>query len=123
MIIDGINFGWKQLKSFGLNDARNNGAFTECYPLWYRETHIINTPRLFNMAYAIIKPFLSETFQNSIMFHGSDYKSLHSHISPEILPKELGGKRGNFENSSISKEMLKSEKYFTQLRQWKILTT
>ncbi|XP_059484485.1 alpha-tocopherol transfer protein-like isoform X2 [Neocloeon triangulifer] len=48
--------------------------------------HIVNQPYIFNMVFALFKPFLREKLKNRIFFHGKDRASLHKHINKEALP-------------------------------------
>ncbi|KAK6623156.1 hypothetical protein RUM43_009008 [Polyplax serrata] len=63
----------------------------DCIPLRLKGIHIVNQPYVFNMLYAIFKPFLGSKLQKRIVFHGSHFDTLHSHISPSVLPKQYGG--------------------------------
>lgn len=60
-------------------------------PLRIKAIHIINQPKVFNMVFALFKPFLREKLRNRLVFHGTDRDSLHSHVSPKCLPKEYDG--------------------------------
>lgn len=63
----------------------------ESMPLRLKGLHVINQPKIFNMVFAMFKPFLKEKLRNRIYFHGSDQSSFHKHISPECLPTHYGG--------------------------------
>lgn len=63
----------------------------DCMPLRIKAIHIVNQPKIFNVVFALFKPFLREKLRNRIIFHGTDRKSLHSHISPQNLPPVYGG--------------------------------
>ncbi|XP_029155352.1 alpha-tocopherol transfer protein-like isoform X2 [Nylanderia fulva] len=63
----------------------------EAMPLRIKNLHIVNQPYVFNMVFALFKPFLKEKFKSRIIFHGSDRKSLHGYISPKCLPANYGG--------------------------------
>lgn len=60
-------------------------------PLRVKNIHIINQPYIFNMVFALFKPFLREKLRNRIIFHGNDRESLHSYMSPKSLPDVYGG--------------------------------
>ncbi|BES88671.1 CRAL_TRIO_N [Nesidiocoris tenuis] len=60
-------------------------------PLRVKAIHIINQPYIFNMVFALFKPFLREKLRSRIHFHGTDRKSLHKFMDPSCLPKEYGG--------------------------------
>lgn len=51
----------------------------------------MNQPYIFNVVFALFKPFLREKLRGRIYFHGEDRKSLHEHVSPKCLPSNYGG--------------------------------
>ncbi|XP_075149530.1 alpha-tocopherol transfer protein-like [Haematobia irritans] len=53
--------------------------------------HVVNQPKIFNILYAMIKPFVKPKYSNRVFFHGSDMSSLHRYISPDCLPECYGG--------------------------------
>jgi len=60
-------------------------------PLRIKNIHIVNQPKIFNVVFALFKPFLREKLRGRIIFHGTDRESLHKHISPKCLPANYGG--------------------------------
>lgn len=60
-------------------------------PLRVKAIHIVNQPKIFNVVFALFKPFLREKLRSRIFFHGTDRESLHKHISPKCLPPTYGG--------------------------------
>ncbi|GFG34743.1 hypothetical protein Cfor_04623, partial [Coptotermes formosanus] len=69
----------------------------ECVPLRFKGHHIVNQPYIFNMLFALFKPFLSQKFRNRIYFHGRNYNSLLRLIDEKYLPKKYGGKIDSLE--------------------------
>ncbi|XP_078046882.1 alpha-tocopherol transfer protein-like isoform X2 [Augochlora pura] len=63
----------------------------EAVPLRVKNIHIVNQPYVFNMVFALFKPFLKEKLKSRIIFHGTDRKSLHQYLSPKCLPDCYGG--------------------------------
>ena len=63
----------------------------------------------------MIKPFLSEQVRNSIHFHDS-LETLHQHVPKEILPTELGGPSGSYDNSACAQATLDLEKHLLKVR-------
>lgn len=60
-------------------------------PLRIKAIHIVNQPKIFNVVFALFKPFLREKLRSRIYFHGTDRDSLHKHMSPKVLPACYGG--------------------------------
>lgn len=60
-------------------------------PLRIKGIHIVNQPYIFNMVFAVFKPFLREKLRSRIIFHGTDRDSLHQHLSAKCLPECYGG--------------------------------
>ncbi|KAL5279502.1 hypothetical protein ACFFRR_003862 [Megaselia abdita] len=60
-------------------------------PLRVKAIHIVNQPKIFNLVFALFKPFFREKLRSRIYFHGNDRESLHKHISAKCLPACYGG--------------------------------
>ena len=88
-----------KMRAIGYEDGRNLAAFFNIsFPLWMRQSHIVNTPRceskrenniasvpnyvvrLFSMLMTMVKPFLSENVANNVTFHSGDLTSLRKHF-------------------------------------------
>lgn len=63
----------------------------DAVPLRVKAIHIVNQPKIFNVVFALFKPFLREKLKNRIHFHATDRESLHKHMSPSCLPPCYGG--------------------------------
>ncbi|XP_067007615.1 alpha-tocopherol transfer protein-like [Anabrus simplex] len=63
----------------------------EAIPIRLKGFHIVNQPYIFNMVFALFKPFLKDKLRSRIVFHGTDRDSLHNYISPKCLPECYGG--------------------------------
>lgn len=63
----------------------------ECVPIRVKAVHIINQPYIFNMLFAIFKPFMREKLRSRIHFHGTNMSSLMEHIYPKALRLRHGG--------------------------------
>ncbi|KAG5314026.1 TTPAL protein, partial [Acromyrmex insinuator] len=62
-----------------------------CMPTRLKGIHIVNQSFIFNMAFAIFKPFLEEKIRNRIHFHGTNWDSLKDFIDKRALLKKHGG--------------------------------
>ncbi|XP_017882024.1 alpha-tocopherol transfer protein-like isoform X2 [Ceratina calcarata] len=63
------------------------------FPMKTHAIHILHQSWVFDVMFAVFKPFLDVRMQKRIFFHGSNMESLHKHISPSRLPKRYGGTR------------------------------
>ena len=117
LVADADGFGFKHLRNFSLSDAKTMSAFLQSsFPLWFRSMHVVNAPKLFMVAFGMVKPFMPEYVQNNIHFHAS-YEELHSIVSKDVLPEELGGNDGKFDNSKCVEHSKTLEEYFKKLEQ------
>ncbi|XP_074097677.1 clavesin-2-like [Cotesia typhae] len=63
----------------------------KCLPVRLKGVHIVNQPFIFNMVFAVFKPFLMEKLRKRIHFHGTDKASLTKIIDRKALPTRYGG--------------------------------
>ena len=63
-----------------------------------------------------MKPFLNERIKNSIYFHNS-LESLHEEVPKEILPQELGGETGPFDNYDSAQAVFDIEAHFYRINE------
>ncbi|XP_063769455.1 SEC14-like protein 2 isoform X2 [Pseudophryne corroboree] len=66
--------------------------FEDNYPEALKRLFVIKAPKLFPVAYNLVKHFLSEDTRRKIIVVGDNWKEvLQKYISPEELPKYYGG--------------------------------
>lgn len=63
----------------------------DAIPMRVKNLHIVNQPKIFQVVFALFKPFLREKLRGRIIFHGTDRASLHKYVAPEALPPCYGG--------------------------------
>jgi len=120
-ITDATGFGLKHLRAIGLEDGKNLAAFFNIsFPVWMRMSHVINTPRLFNMLMNMVRPFTSENVRNNITIHTNDLSTLRDYFSGDILPSDLGGNgtMGPMDNSHNVEQLREMKKYFEEILQY-----
>ncbi|SPP85483.1 alpha-tocopherol transfer protein-like isoform X2 [Drosophila guanche] len=92
----------------------------DAVPLRIKAIHIVNQPKIFNVVFALFKPFLREKLRGRIIFHGTDRDSLHKYMSPKCLPPAYGGilelKRVN--GDEWYKLLLKCDKEFDAINSY-----
>ncbi|XP_054157866.1 alpha-tocopherol transfer protein-like [Oppia nitens] len=117
-VIDMTDFGWSQLRRFGPSQAKKMvHIIDECLPIRFKAIHIVHESTLADIAFTILKPFLSEELRQKITFHGSDLTQLHQILAPDILPKEFGGQSGAINCEQWFDEIMSSESYLMTNRQ------
>ena len=62
----------------------------------------------------MIKPFLNEEIKRSILFH-RNLDSFHNYVDKEILPEELGGTNGGFDNQDAALAVYNMSEYFNRV--------
>jgi len=116
-LVDMEGFGWEHMMQLSVDYIKNVVSLVQnSFPIRFREIHIINESYLFDMTYALVKPFLSEKIRTRIRFHGSDLESLHRVIPPAILPRDYGGDQPPFSNSGLREALENMEDFFQELR-------
>ncbi|NXG59700.1 S14L2 protein, partial [Hemiprocne comata] len=66
--------------------------FEENYPESLKRLFIVKAPKIFPVAYNLIKHFLSEDTRKKVVVLGSNWKEvLQQYIDPEQIPVEYGG--------------------------------
>ncbi|XP_059484492.1 alpha-tocopherol transfer protein-like [Neocloeon triangulifer] len=88
------------------------------FPMRFKAFHIINQPRLFDLVFAIFKPFLSSKLKSRIHFHGNDMKSLQNHVSPACLTKEYKGQLTHFDQEGLIDLLHDNEHIYKGIRQY-----
>jgi len=92
VLMDFEGLSLKQVKAMGTATTKRLLTFIqEAMPIRLKEIHFVNQPFIFNMVWALIKPFVKEKLKSRMFFHGSDMKKLHNYIPAMNLPKNYGG--------------------------------
>lgn len=92
------------------------GMVQNSFPVRFKEIHIINESAIFQVAFSLVKPFLTEKMKQRLQFHGCSYDSLHSCVPASILPEELGGGAGHFSNQELLTSLQGMEGFFLQMQ-------
>eukprot|EP00090_Calanus_glacialis_P046822 TRINITY_DN9385_c0_g1_i2.p1 TRINITY_DN9385_c0_g1~~TRINITY_DN9385_c0_g1_i2.p1 ORF type:complete len:298 (+),score=58.99 TRINITY_DN9385_c0_g1_i2:254-1147(+) len=89
---DLVGFGMKQLGSLGLEEMKCCGDFLSGgFPLWVRRLLFINNPKVFDILFSVLNPFLGERIKNHVKFCGNDIAKLLTELPKEVLPEDLQG--------------------------------
>ena len=59
------------LRHLGVDEVRLASAFLSgSFPLWVRRIHFVNQPRIFEILMKVVRPFLTESAKDVLVFHG-----------------------------------------------------
>ncbi|CAM1322453.1 TTPAL (predicted) [Pycnogonum litorale] len=86
----------------------------DAFPARFKAFHIIHESTLIDVLYAVVRAFLSSKIRDRIYFHGDSLSSLHQHVPQNILPLELGGTKGPYENVEWCNMLLSNENLFIE---------
>jgi len=113
-ITDASGFSFKHMRAIGLEDGKNMVNFYNIsFPLWLRQSHVLNAPRVFNMLFSLLNPLMSQNARENVIFHSS-LSSLRDHLGADILPSDLGGlqENGIMDNSQNVETLATMEEFF-----------
>ncbi|KAK6967844.1 SEC14-like protein 2 [Biomphalaria glabrata] len=93
ILFDLEKFGLKHLWKPGIDVFTDIlTIFEDNYPETLKRTYVLNAPRVFPIAFNLIKPFLSEETVRKVTICGANYKEvLLQHIDADQLPAHWGG--------------------------------
>jgi len=117
-VTDASGFGFKQMKAIGF-EGKNLARFCNiCFPMCFRQSHIMNAPGFFMMLFAVLRPLLNDSISDNCYFHSGDLSSIRDYISGDVLPSDLGGNgtMGLMDNEHNVNELRKMESFFENIR-------
>ncbi|ODM88951.1 Retinaldehyde-binding protein 1 [Orchesella cincta] len=94
------DIGMKHVKEYSLHKMlRLLDIYCYAYPIQIKGIYHLNVPFYARYVYKIIRPFLPKKIKERIIISSNDQKFdvLHEQLSPQILPKFLGGHLENEE--------------------------
>jgi retinaldehyde-binding protein 1 len=116
MDFDGLSM--KQVKALSVSFSRRLLTFIQdAMPLRMKEVHFVKQPFIFKMVWSLFKPFVREKLNKRMHFHGSNMKTLHEYLSPEILPANYDGKQPAI-NYGGSEWLPALEKHANYVKEW-----
>ena len=86
-------------------------------PLSYGEIHIVNCPRVAEMAYKVIKPLLGERIREKIKFHATN-TILQQHVDKAILTDDQDGGLDHSETTQSVEAALKARDLFKDIKKF-----
>ena len=116
-VVDMAGLSWSHWMQMSMDYIQSMVAVVQnSFPIRFKEIHIINESPIFQVAFTLVKPFLTEKMKQRLRFHGTSLESLHSCVPASILPEELGGNMGQFSNQEVVTTLQCMEEFFVQLQ-------
>lgn len=92
----------------GLNYIQN------CLPIRVKAQHIVRESYVFDMLYALIRPFIKKKMTARIHSHGYSFEKLHEQVDPSVLPEEYGGHGAPYDYDTFWKQLEEEEPEFIE---------
>jgi len=116
-ICDGANFGFKQFRNISFENVKYTARVLQDLPVIFRSLHIVNCSTLLMTIIRMIRPLLHERLRDAIVIHGS-LDELHQFVDKDILPSNLDGEAGKFDNAESARAAASMPQYFSQLKKY-----
>ncbi|KAG0419093.1 hypothetical protein HPB47_004385, partial [Ixodes persulcatus] len=86
----------------------------DCVPARIKATHVVKESYTFDMAYAMVRPFISKKMADRIHVHGVNTEDLHKEVPVDILPKEYGGLGPDLDFEAFWNRLEQREEFFVE---------
>lgn len=86
-------------------------------PIRIKGVYYLNTPAVFRIVHALVKPFLSAKMLKRLQFLAGGISELRGVVPPELMPKEFGGTQEDFDFQKQEKFFHSKTSYFETMLQ------
>ncbi|XP_075543474.1 alpha-tocopherol transfer protein-like [Dermacentor variabilis] len=69
----------------------------DCWPVRIKAVYITNHPKIFELIFAVIKPFLRSKLLSRVHFVGDEASKFWDRFPGDLVPTELGGRCEHFD--------------------------
>lgn len=115
-IIDLEGFGFHQLIHMTPRFVRRVVTITQdSLPTRIKAICYVNTPPVYRIVHALVKPFLSAKLLNRVHFLAGDISELHEVVPQELIPKEFGGTQEDYDFDAQEKFFHSKTDYFEKM--------
>ncbi|XP_054930323.1 alpha-tocopherol transfer protein-like isoform X3 [Dermacentor andersoni] len=87
----------------------------ECCPVRIKAVYIVNHPKIFEVLFAAIKPFLRSKLLRRVHFVGNEASDFWERFPGDLVPTELGGRREDFDYDRQEKFVHSRSAFFESL--------
>ena len=78
------------------------GWLQDAMPVRVKSVNMVNEPTLFDVVFAIVRPFMKDKMKKRMTLHGNKFDMLHKIIDPAVLPPAYGGTHSNLDEIAHS---------------------
>ncbi|XP_054930319.1 alpha-tocopherol transfer protein-like isoform X1 [Dermacentor andersoni] len=87
----------------------------DCCPVRIKAVYIVNYPKIFEVLFAAIKPFLRSKLLSRVHFVGGEASEFWGRFPGDLVPAEFGGRREQFDYDRQEKFVHSSSAFFESL--------
>uniref|UniRef100_A0A131XAX5 Putative phosphatidylinositol transfer protein sec14 n=1 Tax=Hyalomma excavatum TaxID=257692 RepID=A0A131XAX5_9ACAR len=84
----------------------------KCLPVRVKAIYVIYDSLIFDVLFAITKPFMSRTLTERIHLIGCEHQKLHGVVPADVIPEEAGGTLESYDYDELEKDLLSQSQYF-----------
>ncbi|KAH6934957.1 hypothetical protein HPB50_002490 [Hyalomma asiaticum] len=84
----------------------------KCLPVRVKAIYVIYDSLIFDVLFAITKPFMSRTLTERIHLIGCEHQKLHGVVPADVIPEEAGGTLESYDYNELEKDLLSQSQYF-----------
>ncbi|KAM7313838.1 alpha-tocopherol transfer protein-like [Ixodes scapularis] len=115
LMADFEGFTASKMLSCGVGLMRRGLDYLQnCLPIRLKAQHIVRESYVFDLLYALLRPFIKKKMTSRIHCHGYNFETLHEQIDPRALPEEFGGQGKPHDFDAFWKRLHDKEHIFAE---------
>ncbi|KAK8788719.1 hypothetical protein V5799_021497 [Amblyomma americanum] len=115
IVVDFKNLGPYHLAHYTPYNVRKFVKLVQdCCPMRIKEVYVINNPAVFDILFAIAKPFLKHKLVKRFHLLGYDLNKLHGLVPDDLIPEKYGGTLESYDYDDIERELKARDEVFEQ---------
>lgn len=115
IVVDFKNLGPYHLAHYTPYNVRKFVKLVQdCCPMRIKEVYVINNPAIFDILFAIAKPFLKHKLVKRFHLLGYDLNKLHGLVPDDLIPEKYGGTLESYNYDDIERELKARDEVFEQ---------
>ncbi|XP_077516665.1 alpha-tocopherol transfer protein-like [Amblyomma americanum] len=93
----------------------------DCCPMRIKRVYIINNPAIFDVLFAIGRPFMKHKLVKRVRLLGYDVNKLHNLVPDDLIPEEYGGTHESFDYGYVERELKSRDELFQRWNSYSYL--